>query len=42
MQCGIQPDIIACRASSPVSEKAREKISVYSNVPLKRGISDIV
>ena len=39
MQCGIQPDIIACRASSPVSEKAREKISVYSNVPLKRVIS---
>jgi CTP synthase len=39
MQCGIQPDIIACRASNPVSEKAREKISVYSNVPLKRVIS---
>jgi CTP synthase len=39
MQCGIQPDIIACRASSPVSEKAREKISVYSNVPLERVIS---
>jgi len=39
MQCGIQPDIIACRASNPVSEKAREKISVYSNVPLERVIS---
>ncbi|UCG59310.1 MAG: CTP synthase [Phycisphaerales bacterium] len=39
MQCGIQPDIIACRASSPVSEKAREKISVYSNVPLNRVMS---
>jgi len=39
MQCGIQPDIIACRAANPVSEKAREKISVYSNVPLERVIS---
>ncbi len=39
MQCGIQPDIIACRATNPVSEKAREKISIYSNVPLERVIS---
>jgi CTP synthase len=39
MQCGIQPDIIACRASSPVNEKARQKISVYSNVPFERVIS---
>ncbi len=39
MQCGIQPDIIACRAAGPVGEKARQKISVYSNVPLGRVIS---
>jgi len=39
MQCGIQPDIIACRAANPVNEKAREKISIYSNVPLERVIS---
>jgi len=39
MQCGIQPDIIACRASSPVSEKVRQKISVYSNVPFERVFS---
>jgi CTP synthase len=39
MQCGIQPDIIACRATNPVTEKARQKISVYSNVPLKRVFS---
>ncbi len=39
MQLGIQPDIIACRATHPVGDKAREKISVYSNVPLKRVIS---
>jgi CTP synthase len=39
MQLGIQPDIIACRATHPVSEKARQKISVYSNVPLERVIS---
>jgi len=39
MQLGIQPDIITCRATHPVSNKAREKISVYSNVPLKRVVS---
>ena len=39
MQLGIQPDIIACRASRAVDEKARQKISVYSNVPLGRVIS---
>ncbi|MHC4570889.1 MAG: CTP synthase [Planctomycetota bacterium] len=39
MQCGIQPDIIACRAASPVNEKARQKISIYSNVPFERVIS---
>jgi CTP synthase len=39
MQCGIQPDIITCRATNPVSEKARQKISLYSNVPLERVIS---
>jgi len=39
MQCGIQPDIIACRAASPVTEKVRQKISVYSNVPFERVFS---
>ena len=39
MQSGIQPDIIACRAASVVNEKARQKISVYSNVPINRVIS---
>jgi len=39
MQMGIQPDIIACRAENPVSEKARQKISVFSNVPFERVIS---
>ena len=39
MQLGIQPDIIACRAASPVTEKVRQKISLYSNVPFERVIS---
>lgn len=39
MQMGIQPDIIGCRASNPVGEKARQKISIYSNVPLERVFS---
>ena len=39
MQCGIQPSIIACRAASPATEKVRQKISIYSNVPFERVIS---
>ncbi len=39
MQEGIQPDIIACRATSEVTEKVRQKISVYSNVPISRVVS---
>ncbi len=39
LQCGIQPHIIACRAIHPVSTKAREKISLYSSVPLDRVFS---
>lgn len=39
MQCGIQPDIIACRAATAVTEKVRQKMSLYSNVPLERVLS---
>jgi len=39
MQLGVQPDIIACRAANRPTEKIRQKISVYSNVPLGRVIS---
>jgi CTP synthase len=39
MQTGIQPDIVACRAKNPVGETARQKISIYSNVPVGRVIS---
>lgn len=39
MELGIQPDIIACRSEHPVTEKVREKISIYSNVPIDRVVS---
>jgi len=39
MQFGIQPDIIACRAEQPVTEKIKEKISIYSNVPVEHVVS---
>lgn len=39
MEVGIMPDIIACRAASPVKDKVREKISMYTNVPMKRVVS---
>src|SRR3954463_8198403 len=39
MEVGIMPHIIACRASTPVKEKVREKISMYTNVPMRRVVS---
>src|SRR3989440_11700282 len=36
MEMGIMPNIIACRATHPVKEKVREKISMYTNVPMRR------
>jgi len=36
---GIHPHIIACRASSPVTKKVREKIGLFANVPLDRVFS---
>src|SRR5580704_1516124 len=39
MEVGIMPHIIACRAGTPVKEKVREKISMYTNVPMRRVVS---
>ena len=39
MQAGLQPHIIACRCPSSVNDKVREKISMFSNVPLRRVFS---
>jgi CTP synthase len=39
MQAGIQPHIIACRASRSCQPKVMQKIAMFSNVPLKRVFS---
>jgi CTP synthase len=39
MEVGIMPHLIACRAQNPVKEKVREKISMYTNVPMRRVVS---
>ena len=39
MEAGIQPHIIACRAKNPVTPKVAQKISMFSNVPMKRVFS---
>ena len=39
MEAGIQPHIVACRAHNPVTETVRQKISMFSNVPLTRVFS---
>lgn len=39
MEMGIMPHLIACRAPSEVKDKVREKISMYTNVPMRRVVS---
>src|SRR6059058_594952 len=39
MEMGIMPHMIACRAAHPVKESVREKISMYTNVPMKRVVT---
>ncbi|MBW2977678.1 CTP synthase (glutamine hydrolyzing) [Candidatus Woesearchaeota archaeon] len=38
MALGIQPQMIVCRSVEPVTQKIKEKISVYSNVPVENVI----
>ncbi len=39
MEAGIQPHLIGCRATKPVSDKVMQKIAMFSNVPMKRVFS---
>ncbi len=39
MEAGVQPHIIACRATKPCSRTVLEKIAMFTNVPLKRCFS---
>jgi len=39
MEMGVQPHIIACRATNPVTDTVRQKIAQYTNVPLDRVFS---
>lgn len=39
LEAGIQPHIIACRASRPVQQKVMQKIAMFSNVGMKRVFS---
>ncbi|MBI4453169.1 CTP synthase (glutamine hydrolyzing) [Candidatus Woesearchaeota archaeon] len=39
LSMGIQPHIVACRSQNKVTEKVREKISIFSNIPVSRVLS---
>jgi CTP synthase len=39
MEAGVQPHMIACRASKPVNATVMQKIAMFSNVPLRRVFS---
>ncbi|MFH1256678.1 MAG: CTP synthase (glutamine hydrolyzing) [Candidatus Diapherotrites archaeon] len=38
MELGIMPDLIICRSEKPITEKVKEKISLFVNVPVERVI----
>lgn len=40
LEAGISPDFLICRASAPLSEGAKRKISLFCNVPENAVISD--
>jgi CTP synthase len=39
MEAGVQPHLIACRATRPVNATVMQKIAMFSNVPLRRVFS---
>ncbi len=39
LELGIQPHVLACRARHPVTPKVREKLALYSSVPMERVFS---
>jgi CTP synthase len=39
MEAGIQPHIVACRAHTRVTDTVRQKMAMFSNVPMKRVFS---
>ncbi len=40
MQLGIMPDFMVCRTTEPLGEKAREKLSLFTNITKERVIDD--
>jgi len=40
MEMGIHPDIIVCRSKNKVSDRIKEKIALFSGVPISHVISD--
>lgn len=39
LEAGIQPHLIACRGKNPLQQGAREKVAMFSNVPVERVFS---
>ncbi len=39
LESGIQPHILACRGHRPITRKVREKLALYTNVPMGRVFS---
>lgn len=39
-EIGIQPDILVCRTEKPISQAARDKLSLFCNVPIRAVIEE--
>jgi len=39
MSLGIQPNIIVCRSNKPISNSVKEKVSIFSNVPINKVVN---
>lgn len=39
-QLGIQPDVIICRCKNPLTNRIKEKVSLYCNVPMQNTIEN--
>ncbi|MCQ2560529.1 MAG: CTP synthase [Clostridia bacterium] len=41
LACGIQPDVIVCRADQPITEEIKDKISMFCNIPKENVVANL-
>ena len=41
LACGIQPDVIVCRADRPITDEIKDKIAMFCNIPRENVIANL-